>query len=75
MLAEKRTMGKGKLITWIAAIFVIVTQASDVLAGDWQEFRIYATEGDQYAPDIYGNVIVWEQFMVDTDYDIYGASW
>jgi len=55
MLAEKTMMRNGNLITWIAAIFITVTQASDVLAGDWQEFPIYATAtaDDQYAPDIY----------------------
>ena len=71
MLAEKRTMEKGKLITWIAAMCVTVTYISDVQAGNWQEFRVYATSDDQQAPDIYGNVIVWEQF-VDEDFNMRG---
>ncbi|MBA7482682.1 hypothetical protein ES707_18176 [subsurface metagenome] len=68
-------MRNGNLITWIAAIFVTVTQASDVLAGDWVEFPVHAVMYDQHqqAPDIYRNVVVWEQF-VDTDFDIYGAD-
>jgi len=74
MLAEKTMMRNGNLITWIAAICVTVTQVSDVLAGDWQEFPVYETEDDQQAPDVYGNVIVWEQFVVDTGFDIYGAD-
>ncbi|GAI52204.1 unnamed protein product, partial [marine sediment metagenome] len=66
-------MRKGDLITWIAAIFFTVTQASNVPAGDWLEFPVYATTDDQQVPDIHGNIIVWQQF-VDSDFDIYGAD-
>ena len=66
-------MRKGDLITWMAAICFTVTQASDVLAGDWQEFPVNPVMDDQQVPDIYGNIIVWEQF-VDADFDIYGAD-
>ena len=53
-------MRNGNLITWIAALCVTVTQVSDTLAADWVEFPVYAVMDDQQAPDIYGNVIAWE---------------
>ena len=42
-------------------------------AGNQQEFGVYISSEDQQNPDIYGNIIVWQQ-LVEGDWDIYGAD-
>ncbi len=43
--------------------------------GRWQEFALWPSTDDQEAPDIYGSIIVWQQFVYEYgDYDIYVAD-
>ena len=47
--------------------------ASAAQADNWQEFAASAIDNDQQAPDIYGNIIVWQE-LIEGDWDIYGAD-
>jgi len=43
--------------------------------GNWQEFAVWPTTDDQEAPDIWGDIVVWQQFVYEYgDYDIYIAD-
>ena len=49
--------------------------ASVVQGGNWQEFAVWPTTDEQEAPDIWGDIIVWQQFVAEYgDYDIYIAD-
>lgn len=49
--------------------------ASAGQAGNWQEFALWPTTDEQEASDVWGNVIVWQQFVAEYgDYDIYIAD-
>ena len=56
---------------------LMISGGHDLLAqagsgGDWQEFAVWPTTDEQEAPDIFGNIIVWQQFVYEYgDYDIY----
>jgi beta propeller repeat protein len=54
----------------LAGLLVSVGQASD-----WTEFALYPTTDEQQAPDIWGDIVVWQQFVAEYgDYDIYIAD-
>ncbi len=41
----------------------------------WKEFAVWPTTDDQEAPDIDGDIVVWQQFVEEyQDYDIYVAD-
>lgn len=41
----------------------------------WQEFAVWPTNDAQELPDVYGNIIVWQQFVTEYgDYDVYIAD-
>lgn len=43
--------------------------------GNWQEFALWPTTDDQETPDIYGNIVAWQQFVYEYgDYDVYVAD-
>ena len=49
--------------------------ASVCQGGNWQEFALWPSTDEQEAPDIYGDIIVWQQFVYEYgDYDIYVAD-
>jgi beta propeller repeat protein len=57
-------------VLFLAGVLVSVGQA-----GDWAEFAIWPASDDQQAPDIWGNIVVWQQFVTEYgDYDIYIAD-
>jgi beta propeller repeat protein len=57
-------------VIWFAGLVVSAAQA-----GDWNEFALSPTNDDQQAPDIWGNIVVWQQFVNEFgDYDIYIAD-
>jgi len=63
------------LISPIEAIFLASLLISTVQAGNRQEFAVLATTDEQEAPDIYGNIVVWQQFVYEYgDWDIYIAD-
>ena len=46
-----------------------------VKAGDRQEFAIWPTADNQEIPDVYGNIVVWQQLVSKYgDYDVYVAD-
>ena len=55
---------------FLAGLLVSVGQA-----GNWTEFPVYPTTDEQQAPDIWGNIVVWQQLVKEYgDYDIYIAN-
>jgi len=63
------------LTTSTEVLFLASILASIGQAGNWQEFAVWPTTDEQEAPDIYGNIIVWQQFVYEYgDYDIYIAD-
>jgi hypothetical protein len=57
-------------VLFLAGILVSVGQA-----GNWTEFAIWPATDDQQEPDIWGNIVVWQQFVSEYgDYDIYIAD-
>ena len=59
-----------KEIILLVSLLVSVSQA-----GDWTEFPLFPTNDEQQAPDIWGNIVVWQQFVSEYgDYDIYFAD-
>ncbi len=43
--------------------------------GNWEEFALWPTTDEQEAPDIWGDIIVWQQLVAEYgDYDIYIAD-
>lgn len=54
----------------MAGLLVSVGQA-----GSWTEFALLPADDEQQAPDIWGNIVVWQQFVNEYgDYDIYIAD-
>ena len=46
---------------------------SVIASESWEEFVVWPATDDQEQPDIYGDIIVWQQF-VDGDWDVYGVD-
>ena len=60
------------LTTSTEVLFLASLLASVVQGGNWQEFAVWPTSDEQEAPDIWGDIIVWQQFVAEYgDYDIY----
>ena len=70
---------------YIIQMIVAISLVSSSWAADWQEFAVFPTSYDQELPDIYGNIIVWQEYLeVDEngdgvgdgiwDWDVYGAD-
>ena len=56
-------------------LFLASLLASVGQGGDWQEFAVWPTSDEQETPDIWGDIIVWQQFVAEYgDYDIYIAD-
>jgi len=50
----------------------MLTSVPAPAAESWKEFAVWPTTDDQELPDIYGDIIVWQQFVTEYgDYDIY----
>ena len=63
------------LTTSTEVLFLASLLASVGQGGDWQEFALWPTTDEQEAPDIWGDIIVWQQFVAEYgDYDIYIAD-
>jgi TolB protein len=59
------------LISLLGMLFPYSVVATD----SWKEFAVWPTTDDQELPDIYGGIIVWQQYIADYgDYDIYVAD-
>jgi len=78
-------MRKRIVITYPSFIFLVGLMTPSAQAGNWQElvsakasaeagFAIWPTTDNQELPDIYGNIIVWQQVSNYGDYDIYVAD-
>ena len=53
-------------------IFLVGILVSVGQAGNWTEFALWPATDDQQSPDIWGNIVVWQQFVAEYgDYDIY----
>ena len=56
-------------------VILVGLLAPSALGGDWQEFAVWPTTDHQEAPDVYGNIVVWQQYAAEFgDYDIYVAD-
>jgi beta propeller repeat protein len=63
------------LTTSTEVLFLASILATVVQGGDWQEFAVWPTSDEQEVPDIWGDIIVWQQFVEEYgDYDIYIAD-
>ena len=74
------------LITYPSVIFLVSLMAPSSQAGNWQElvsakasagagFAVWPTTDNQEVPDIYGNIVVWQQLVSNYgDHDIYVAD-
>ncbi len=63
------------LTTSTEVLFLASLLASVVQGGNWQEFAVWPATDEQEAPDIWGDIIVWQQFVAEYgDYDIYIAD-
>jgi len=63
------------LTTSTEVLFLASLLASVGQGGNWQEFAVWPTSDEQEAPDIWGAIIVWQQFVAEYgDYDIYIAD-
>ena len=59
----------------IGLLILTFSTYSVAASEDWEEFAVWPTTDDQEAPDIYGDIIVWQQFVAEFgDYDIYVAD-
>ena len=60
------------LTTSTEVLFLASLLASVGQGGNWQEFAVWPTTDEQESPDIWGDIIVWQQFVAEYgDYDIY----
>jgi len=60
------------LTTSTEVIFLLGILVSVGQAGNWTEFALWPSTDDQQSPDIWGNIVVWQQFVAEYgDYDIY----
>ena len=57
-------------------IFLILLAPGFIQAGgNHQPFPVLSSTDEQESPDIYGNIVVWQQFVSENgDYDIYVAD-
>ena len=65
-------------LTRAAAAILFAVVLSTAQAGKWQEYAICGAkeagaEGDQELADIYGDIVVWQEF-VSGNWNIYGAD-
>ena len=59
-----------KSTTIISALLIILTPVSVLAVESWEEFAVWPTTDDQELPDIYGDIVVWQQFVAEYgDYD------
>jgi beta propeller repeat protein len=72
---QKKTMKNGYVTTSTEFLFLAGLLISVGRAGNWTEFPVYPTTDEQQEPDIWGNIVVWQQFVAEYgDYDIYIAD-
>ena len=59
----------------LISLLGMLTPFSVVASESWKEFAVWPTTDDQEAPDIDGDIVVWQQYVADYgDYDIYVAD-
>jgi len=64
-----------KPLTFILALLIILIPVSALAVESWKEFAVWPTTDDQEAPDIDGDIVVWQQFVEEyQNYDIYVAD-
>jgi len=64
-----------KPLTVILLLFIILAPVSAPATDSWKEFAVWPATDDQEAPDIDGDIVVWQQFVEEyQDYDIYVAD-
>lgn len=64
-----------KLTTYLLIFLTILTPCFAWASENWQEFAVWPTTDAQELPEVYGNIIVWQQFVTEYgDYDIYIAD-
>jgi len=64
-----------KPLTFILALLIILIPVSVLAVESPREFAVWPTTDDQEAPDIDGDIVVWQQFVEEyQDYDIYVAD-
>jgi len=64
-------MARGHFMTLLLSLIF----GGYAMAGNWQEFHIYASGDQQSEPDVYGTIVVWQQFVQQYgDYDVYIAD-
>ena len=64
-----------KPTTFIFVLFITAMSVSAPAAESWKEFAVWPSTDDQELPDIYGDIIVWQQFVAEFgDYDVYVAD-
>jgi beta propeller repeat protein len=62
-------------LTCLFFLFGMLTTDFVIAGESWKEFAIHPTTDDQEAPDIDGDIVVWQQFVEEyQDYDIYVAD-
>jgi len=62
-------------LTCLFILFGLLTPVSVLASESWKEFAVWPTTDDQEAPDIDGDIVVWQQFVEEyQDYDIYVAD-
>jgi len=73
-LNEKSKLRNHRL-AMIGCIILLFSTYSFAAGQSWKEFAVWPTTDDQEQPDIYGDIIVWQQFVAEFgDYDIYVAD-
>ncbi len=64
-----------KPVTWLLVLSIILTPCLCRAGGSRREFAVWPTTDEQEMPAIYGDIVVWQQFVAEYgDYDIYIAD-
>ena len=61
------------LTTSTEVLFLASILASVGQGGDWQEFAVWPTSDEQEVPDIWGDIIVWQDYR-NNNWDIFGYN-
>jgi len=64
-----------KSLTALLALLVTLSPCLCRAVEPWQQFAVWPSTDDQEMPAIYGDIVVWQQFVAEFgDYDIYVAD-
>ena len=60
---------------FLISLLGMLTPVSVIANESWKEFTVWPTTDNQEAPDIDGDIVVWQQLVAEFDnYDIYVAG-